>query len=116
MVLIASVVQDLALSFKLEIGLFCGNQLSLTFLVDLLNLPPILSGVIAKLSSGEQARMTTLQRELVRFVAIIACFAIAVAILIVILWAAWYGEYYYWISNVTQNSMLQASSLFPRYH
>ena len=34
--------------------------------------------------------MTTLQRELVRFVAIIAGCAIAVAILIVTLWAAWY--------------------------
>jgi sodium/potassium-transporting ATPase subunit alpha len=70
-------------------------------------------GVIAKLSSAGQARMTTLQRELVRFVAIIACFAIAVAILIVILWAAWYVEYYNWISK---NNMLQASSFFPRYH
>ncbi|KAF8811093.1 sodium-potassium ATPase [Phlegmacium glaucopus] len=46
-------------------------------------------GVIAKLSSAEQTRMTTLQLELVRFVAIIAALALAVAVLIVVLWAAW---------------------------
>jgi sodium/potassium-transporting ATPase subunit alpha len=58
-----------------------------------MDLPLNHSGVIAKLSSAEQSRMTTLQRELVRFVAIIAGFAIAVAILIVILWGAWCVEY-----------------------
>ncbi|KAF8154699.1 sodium-potassium ATPase [Crassisporium funariophilum] len=46
-------------------------------------------GVIAKLSAMEQTRLTTLQRELLRFVAIIAGLATAVAIIIVILWAAW---------------------------
>jgi sodium/potassium-transporting ATPase subunit alpha len=47
------------------------------------------SGKIAKLSSMEATRLTTLQRELLRFVAIIAGMATAVAILMVILWAAW---------------------------
>jgi len=37
----------------------------------------------------EASRLTTLQRELLRFVAIIAGMATAVAILMVILWAAW---------------------------
>ncbi|KAF9554795.1 sodium-potassium ATPase [Agrocybe pediades] len=46
-------------------------------------------GVIAKLSSNEQTRLTTLQRELLRFVAIIAILATTVAIIMVILWAAW---------------------------
>ena len=34
--------------------------------------------------------MTTLQREILYFVMVIASLATAVAILIVILWAAWY--------------------------
>ena len=38
----------------------------------------------------ESSRMTTLQREILYFVLIIASLATAVAILIVILWAAWY--------------------------
>ncbi|KAF9481785.1 sodium-potassium ATPase [Pholiota conissans] len=46
-------------------------------------------GMIAKLSSMEATRLTTLQRELLRFVAIIAGMATLVAIFIVILWAAW---------------------------
>ncbi|KDR70264.1 hypothetical protein GALMADRAFT_255158 [Galerina marginata CBS 339.88] len=46
-------------------------------------------GVIAKLSSNESSRLTTLQRELLRFVTIIASLATAVAVLMVILWAAW---------------------------
>lgn len=48
------------------------------------------SGRIAKLSSMEASRMTTLQREILYFVLVIASLATAVAILIVILWAAWY--------------------------
>ena len=48
------------------------------------------SGIIAKLSSNESARLTTLQRELLRFVAIIAGMATVVAVIMVILWAAWY--------------------------
>ena len=38
----------------------------------------------------EATRMTTLQREILYFVMVIASLATAVAILIVILWAAWY--------------------------
>ncbi|TFK33627.1 sodium-potassium ATPase [Crucibulum laeve] len=46
-------------------------------------------GRIAKLSSMEPTRLTTLQREILRFVAIIASLATIVAVIIVILWAAW---------------------------
>ncbi|KAI0246247.1 sodium-potassium ATPase [Lactifluus subvellereus] len=46
-------------------------------------------GRIAKLSSAATASMTTLQREILRFVVIIASLALLVAILIVILWAVW---------------------------
>ncbi|EMD41765.1 hypothetical protein CERSUDRAFT_90341 [Gelatoporia subvermispora B] len=46
-------------------------------------------GRIAKLSSHEPTRLTTLQREILHFVFIIAGLATVVAILIVILWAAW---------------------------
>ena len=38
----------------------------------------------------ETKTMTTLQRELLRFVGIIASLATTVAVIIVILWAAWY--------------------------
>ena len=48
------------------------------------------SGRIAKLSSMEATRMTTLQREILYFVFIIASLATTVAILIVVLWATWY--------------------------
>lgn len=48
-----------------------------------------LSGRIAKLSSSASTSMTTLQREILRFVLIIASLATSLAILIVILWAAW---------------------------
>ncbi|KAL6302232.1 sodium-potassium ATPase [Sparassis latifolia] len=46
-------------------------------------------GRIAKLSSIEPARLTTLQREILHVVLIIASLATLVAIIIVILWAAW---------------------------
>lgn len=46
-------------------------------------------GLIAKLSSVETKGLTTLQRELFRFVGIIAGMATIVAAIIVILWAAW---------------------------
>ena len=36
--------------------------------------------------------MTTLQREILYFVLVIASLATAVAVLIVILWAAWYAD------------------------
>jgi hypothetical protein len=47
------------------------------------------SGRIAKLSSAASSSMTTLQREIFRFVVIIASLATLLAIIIVILWAAW---------------------------
>ncbi|TXT12929.1 hypothetical protein VHUM_01330 [Vanrija humicola] len=46
-------------------------------------------GRIAKLSSSGAPSMTTLQREIMRFVLIIVGFALAIAILVIILWAAW---------------------------
>ncbi|KAF8987235.1 sodium-potassium ATPase [Cyathus striatus] len=46
-------------------------------------------GRIAKLSSAEPNRLTTLQWEILRFVAIIAGLATAVAVIMVIIWAAW---------------------------
>ncbi|KAH9965077.1 sodium-potassium ATPase [Russula compacta] len=46
-------------------------------------------GRIAKLSSTETSSMTTLQREILRFVIIIAGLAAILAIVIVILWATW---------------------------
>lgn len=85
-------VQVLALSFKLEIGLFCKSPYpspsSRSF-----GFTSNFSGVIAKLSSAGQAGLTTLQKEILRFVIIIGSFAIGVSIFIVILWAAWYVEY-----------------------
>lgn len=87
-------VQVLALSFKLETTLFCKSFIPLRFLIVLLDLFTLnLSGFIAKLSAKGQVGMTTLQKEILRFVAIIGSFAIGVSILIVILWAAWYVEY-----------------------
>ncbi|EJF58252.1 sodium-potassium ATPase [Dichomitus squalens LYAD-421 SS1] len=46
-------------------------------------------GRIAKLSSMEPSRMTTLQREVLFVVLLIASLATTIAVLIVILWAAW---------------------------
>ncbi|KAI9451513.1 sodium-potassium ATPase [Lactarius psammicola] len=46
-------------------------------------------GRIAKLSSAAPVSLTTLQREILRFVVIIASLATMVAVIIVILWAAW---------------------------
>ncbi|OBZ73885.1 Sodium/potassium-transporting ATPase subunit alpha [Grifola frondosa] len=46
-------------------------------------------GRIAKLSSMEPTRMTTLQREILHFVLIIASLATLIAVIIVILWGAW---------------------------
>ncbi|KAH9987209.1 hypothetical protein BJV77DRAFT_1026401 [Russula vinacea] len=46
-------------------------------------------GRIAKLSSTASSSMTTLQREIFRFVVIIGCLATLLALVIVILWAAW---------------------------
>lgn len=46
-------------------------------------------GQIAKMSSASPTQMTTLQREILRFIVIIASAATLVAIIIVVLWAAW---------------------------
>ncbi|ORY33508.1 hypothetical protein BCR39DRAFT_520515 [Naematelia encephala] len=46
-------------------------------------------GRIAKLSSSGAPTLTTLQREILRFVIIIVTLAISLAVLIIILWAAW---------------------------
>ncbi|EMD41786.1 hypothetical protein CERSUDRAFT_90363 [Gelatoporia subvermispora B] len=46
-------------------------------------------GRIAKLSSHERTRLTTLQREILHFVFIIGGVATTVAVFIVILWATW---------------------------
>lgn len=62
--------------------------------------------MIAKLSSMENKGMTTLQRELLRFVLTIASFATLVALLMVILWAGWYAGlslfYNYYLLIATQ--------------
>jgi hypothetical protein len=47
------------------------------------------SGRIAKLASASPTSLTTLQKEILRLVIIIASLAILVSVLIVILWAAW---------------------------
>lgn len=46
-------------------------------------------GRISKLSSKPKAGLTTLEREILRFVLIIASLAVTVAVILVILWAAW---------------------------
>ncbi|OCF61244.1 hypothetical protein L486_00890 [Kwoniella mangroviensis CBS 10435] len=46
-------------------------------------------GRIAKLSTSGAPSLTTLQREILRFVIIIAACAITIALLVIILWAAW---------------------------
>ncbi|KAI0036987.1 sodium-potassium ATPase [Vararia minispora EC-137] len=46
-------------------------------------------GHIAKMSAATSSNLTTLQREILRFVVIIAGLATLVAILVVVLWAAW---------------------------
>ena len=58
-------------------------------LILIISIHDAFSGRIAKLSSTASSSMTTLQREIFRFVLIIASLATLVAILIVILWAAW---------------------------
>ncbi|KAI0041569.1 sodium-potassium ATPase [Auriscalpium vulgare] len=46
-------------------------------------------GRIAKMSSASPTQMTTMQREILRFVIIIAGLALLVAVMTVIIWAAW---------------------------
>jgi len=47
------------------------------------------SGQIAKMSTATTSSLTTLQREILRFVVIIAALATLVAVIVVILWATW---------------------------
>ncbi|OCF38203.1 hypothetical protein I316_00428 [Kwoniella heveanensis BCC8398] len=49
-------------------------------------------GRIAKLSSAGAPTLTTLQREILRFVIIIVCCALTIASLVIILWAAWLNK------------------------
>ncbi|WVQ67031.1 uncharacterized protein L199_005224 [Kwoniella botswanensis] len=49
-------------------------------------------GRIAKLSTSGAPSLTTLQREILRFVIIIAACAITIALLVIILWAAWLNK------------------------
>ena len=74
-------------SYKLATEQFCTFARHSVFTSDLMYLNA--SGLIAKLSSAETKRLTTLQRELFRFVGIIAGMATIVATIIIILWAAW---------------------------
>ncbi|KAJ9120086.1 hypothetical protein QFC22_002984 [Naganishia vaughanmartiniae] len=46
-------------------------------------------GRIAKLSTGDAPGITTLQREILRFVIIIASCALTIAVIVIILWGAW---------------------------
>lgn len=50
------------------------------------------SGRIAKLSTGEAPGLTTLQREILRFVLIIASCALSIAVLVIILWGSWLNK------------------------
>ncbi|WVW86130.1 hypothetical protein I302_108171 [Kwoniella bestiolae CBS 10118] len=49
-------------------------------------------GRIAKLSSTGAPSLTTLQKEILRFVLIIAACAITIALLVIILWASWLNK------------------------
>ncbi|KAF6760413.1 sodium-potassium ATPase [Ephemerocybe angulata] len=57
-------------------------------------------GVIARLSNNPNTRLSTLQKEILRFVILIASLALSVALLIVILWAAWLRRSYPGYINV----------------
>ena len=86
-VLTASMALAWVSSYKLATEQFCTFARHSVLASDLMYLNA--SGLIAKLSSAETKRLTTLQRELFRFVGIIAGMATIVATIIVILWAAW---------------------------
>jgi sodium/potassium-transporting ATPase subunit alpha len=51
-------------------------------------------GRIARLSSSGAPSLTTLQREILRFILIIVSIAITIAVIIIILWAAWLRQSY----------------------
>lgn len=59
-------------------------------------------GRIAKLSAGGGGGLTTLQKEILRFVVIIAAIALSIAILVVVLWAAWLRKSYPGYLSTTQ--------------
>lgn len=52
-------------------------------------------GRIAKLSSKGAPSLTTLQREILRFVLIIVTLALTLATLVTILWGAWLNKEHY---------------------
>nr|XP_031860422.1 uncharacterized protein CI109_004032 [Kwoniella shandongensis]KAA5527494.1 hypothetical protein CI109_004032 [Kwoniella shandongensis] len=57
-------------------------------------------GRIAKLSSTGAPTLTTLQREILRFVIIIVSFALSLSLLVIILWAAWLNRSHKGFINV----------------
>src|SRR5579859_4754300 len=59
-------------------------------------------GRIAKLSAGGNGGLTTLQKEILHFVVIIATIALSIAILVVVLWAAWLRRSYPGYLSTTQ--------------
>lgn len=59
-------------------------------------------GRIAKLAAGGNGGLTTLQKEILRFVVIIATIALSIAILVVVLWAAWLRRSYPGYLSTTQ--------------
>jgi hypothetical protein len=60
------------------------------------------SGRIAKLSNGNGPGLSTLQRELLRFVIIIISMAVSLSALVIILWAAWLNRLHHgFITNAT---------------
>lgn len=54
------------------------------------------------MSSKQKSGMTTLEREILRFVLVIASLAITCAVVLVILWAAWIKRSYPGFINVSQ--------------
>jgi sodium/potassium-transporting ATPase subunit alpha len=56
-------------------------------------------GRIAKLSSSGAPALTTIQREVLRFVIIIVSLAITIAVIVIILWAAWLNKDHYGFIN-----------------
>ncbi|RSH91845.1 hypothetical protein EHS25_009215 [Saitozyma podzolica] len=58
-------------------------------------------GRIAKLSSTGAPALTTIQREILRFVIIIVSLAITIALIVIILWAAWLNKDHYGFINTS---------------
>ena len=76
----------------------------------------ISSGNIAKLSSSTSTHLTSLQREILRFVVIIAALATLVAIIVVIVWAAWLRKDYPGYINVPTLLIDVVSVIVKRVH